>query len=198
MMPPLVLAMLLVLVSAFPVAAQGLMAFPWADCPVVDIENKIQRCVWVVDAIPVFEKRTREIVEGNFLLDFLNPGSTPVTVSWQRRDRLGRFASQDSFVLPPGPLFTGPFVSFFPESRVEGTLVIWSDKPVLMWAWMVDYHIEQRARGPFDRDPHGDAPQSMGSMHVPIIPVDCTLVNGKLPVNFRWVCEAPEGPPPPQ
>lgn len=85
---------------------------------------------------------------------------------------------------------------FFPETRVVGTVIVWSDKPLLHWAWAVEHHME-RLTGT-GRNYHDQVPQSIGQMHVPIIPVDSSADKGKAPRTFRWVCDAVLGPPPPQ
>ena len=132
--------------------------------------------------------RPHESIEGNFQLDLLNPGAGDAQVAIQLRNRFGAFVREVAAVLGPGERINYPGSALALADRTNGIVIIRSDKPLLLWAWMFEQHMLRRGAASLDFPP-----ESMSSQHIAIIPVDCGAQK-----HFAWVCEASEGPPPPQ
>jgi hypothetical protein len=166
-------------------AAQGLIAFPWKACPTVDLTP---RCVWVVASGRLLPIRLPEHEEGNFHLEFLNPGPDTAAVVLQVRNRAGVFNREAVFSVPPGSLFGAPPVVGEVAARVDGYVVVRSDKPLLLWAWAFGQHF----RG------SGGPSEAAWSYSLAVIPIDCGDQDFGEKNFFSFVCDASDGPPPPK
>jgi hypothetical protein len=177
---------LLLLPSA--TAAQGLIAFPWRVCPTVDGQP---RCVWVADA-PQRIIRPRELIEGTFRIEWLNPGTDVANVVVQIRNHGGGFVRSGNLPTPPGRVLGAPpIAAFAPGARVTGSYVIvTSDRPLLLWAWIFEHHFPSSPPSVIN-----NPPTSISSFAIQVIPVDCA--DAGVVKTFGFLCTASEGPPPP-
>lgn len=191
-MPSRLLLTLCILLSAVtPAAAQGLIAYPWKECPQVPLpggSNETEpRCVWVTDARHHSGLRPGETIEGTLGLDALNPGGDAAQVVVQVRSRGGLFVREFAATIAPG--VTHQFRRGVREledwGHNHGIWVIRSDRPVLLWAWHIEHHLANPDL----------PPTAMSTTTVPIYPVDCS--DPLAAKSFAWVCGASQPPPGP-
>jgi hypothetical protein len=176
-------ALPVLLLAGTAASAQGLTAFPWRTCPVLDDGP---RCVWVIDARQESPIRPRERTERRMQVDLFNAGSDPATSFAQVRDRSGVFVEATFFGLDSG------HSTRIGTDRTPGVIIVRSDKPLLLWAYAWE-HKRSEAPGSISRQP-----EAISSHGVQVIPIDCSVKDGEEAKNFSFVCGVTRPSDPPQ
>jgi hypothetical protein len=170
---PNVLAVSFFLLASSTASAQGLIAFPWKECPKL-ITGEF-RCVWVALALETVPIRPREHTDRTFEMNFMNPGSDPANVIMRF------FGSGGEAVGGVDATVTAGQVRRMTSTDHRGYFVAQSDRPVLVWAWGWE---EKLAEGGAASD---RPPTAISAHSIQVIPIDCNLEDS-VSKNFAFVC----------